>query len=64
MIKNIITNMLVQIIKIRSDLLRVSMLPNIMLSIFMLVAPLLDIIIAIPRLKVSIIESEISEKFL
>lgn len=60
----IITIMLVHTINIKSDLLSVNMLPKIMLSIFTLTIPLLEMIIAIPKLKVKIIESEISEKFL
>lgn len=67
-LKNLInkrkTIMLVQIMKIKSDLVRVNILPKIMLSIFMFTSPLLEIIIAIPRLNVKIIEREISEKFL
>ncbi len=63
-ISNIITIMLVHTINIKSDLFNVNILPKIMLSIFMLTIPLLEIIIAIPKLKVRIIESEISEKFL
>lgn len=62
--RKIITIMLVHTINIKSDLLSVNMLPKIMLSMFTLTIPLLEMIIAIPKLKVKIIESEISEKFL
>ena len=55
---------LVHIINIKSFLFSVSILPNIMLSIFMLTILLLDMIIAMPKLKVRIIERDISEKFL
>lgn len=64
LINNVKIITLVQIINIRSYLLRVKILPKIILSMFILTIPLLDIIIAIPRLKVKIIEREISEKFL
>lgn len=63
-VRNIITIILVIIMKSKSTLDSVSMLPNIMLSISILTMLLLDIIIAIPRLSVSIIDRDISEKFL
>lgn len=64
MINNVKTIKLVIIIKLISNFDSVNIFPKIMFSMFILTIPLLDIIIAIPKLKVKIIESEISEKFL
>lgn len=64
MINNVSTIKLVVTIKLISNFDRVNIFPKIMFSIFMLTIPLLDIIIAIPKLRVKIIERDISEKFL